>query len=80
MLRSIVCRAPQASRNMLPALKHDSILTTVGKTPLVKLSDRINPTPSTIYVKYEVRHTMMLMRVVLVASIVSDETHTTVVF
>ena len=27
-----------ASRNPLPALKHDSVLTTVGKTPLIKLN------------------------------------------
>ena len=41
------------SKNPLPACKHDSILTTVGSTPLVKLN-RLSPKAGVdIYVKVE---------------------------
>lgn len=41
-----------ASRNPLPALKHDSVLTTVGKTPLIKLN-RMAPEGVDVFVKVE---------------------------
>jgi cysteine synthase A len=44
---------PTPTTNPLPAHQHQNILSTIGKTPLVKLSNRINPTESDIYVKVE---------------------------
>jgi len=45
--------AELVSRNPLPAIKHDSILTTVGKTPLIRLN-RLSPKEGVdIYVKAE---------------------------
>ena len=43
---------PAYSRNPSPALRHDSILTTVGSTPLVKLQ-RMAPEGVDVYVKVE---------------------------
>ena len=40
------------SHNPLPALKHDSVLTTVGRTPLIKLQ-RMAPADVNVYVKVE---------------------------
>ena len=40
------------SRNPSPALKHESVLTTVGKTPLIKLQ-RLAPETVEVYVKAE---------------------------
>ena len=31
------------SQNVLPALKHASVLTTIGKTPCIKVSKKVNP-------------------------------------
>ena len=43
---------PAYSRNPSPALRHDSILTTVGSTPLVKIQ-RMAPEGVDVYVKVE---------------------------
>lgn len=52
-MSSFTASAELVSRNPLPALKHESILTTVGATPLVKLN-RLSPNPSvSIYTKIE---------------------------
>jgi len=40
------------ARNPLPSLRHDSVLTTVGKTPVVKLN-RLAPDGVNVYVKCE---------------------------
>lgn len=40
------------SRNPAPALKHDNVLTTVGKTPLIKIN-RLAPSNVEMYVKAE---------------------------
>ena len=39
--------------NKLPALRHDSILHTIGKTPVVKLSSKIAPKHVNVFVKAE---------------------------
>lgn len=45
------------SRNPLPALRHSSVLTTVGKTPLIKLQ-RLAPAGTEIWVKAEMMNPM----------------------
>ena len=48
---------PKFSVNPSPALRHDSILTTVGSTPLVKLQ-RMAPEGVDVYVKVEAANPM----------------------
>lgn len=43
---------PRDVQNLLPALRHESVLTTVGKTPVIKLR-RMAPDSVNIYVKCE---------------------------
>ena len=47
---------PEAT-NPLPALRHDSILTTIGSTPVIKLS-RLAPEGVEVYVKCEAYNPM----------------------
>ena len=50
LLTRALCRVP--TTNPAPALTHDSILTTIGSTPVVKLQ-RLAPAGVDVYVKCE---------------------------
>ena len=55
MLRQLSIRRAMSTytTNPLPSIQHENILSTIGSTPLVKISNKLNKTKSDIYVKYE---------------------------